>query len=151
MIRLRTFLVFTLLAMLFTALAPQALASWVCEGRTCGIATQTCCCFAAAAARDPRCGNPRPVKSGTSVCSSQCKCVLSSSILDSASTTQPIVQAVAAELPGLLPNAFEYHLPAPAVELPHQGEGRGPPPALRCFATPALRGPPSLTRSINGF
>ena len=144
-IRPRLFWVFALVAVLSTALAPQAFASWVCEGRTCGITLLLCCCTSPDAGRDAKCDTGSRTQSGSSVCPASCECVLTVSNLDTTRPTPISLQVAPAELFALLPVTFHYVAPSPAEELPHLGETRGPPPRVLALGTPTLRGPPSLT------
>lgn len=148
---LRTIWLLGVLALLFSAVAPEALASWQCEGRACGISMWACCCIGPAGARDQQCaslqsaGNSLAERgAGVSACPSNCKCEM---ITRSVESIRPAI-TVSLSAP--------YHCPAlpvapvslgqvPTQRLAHSIESRGPPLPLLCLSTPVLRGPPALT------
>jgi hypothetical protein len=143
-IRFRTIWTLALLAALSVALAPQSLAAWVCEGRTCGTTPLFCCCSAPGNAGDANCNtsvNPTPGAG----CPSGCECVLTVTNADTTAPPPLAGQLTAPDL-ALVSAVFSaYPAAAPAEEMPHVGETRGPPQRLLCLAAPVLRGPPSLS------
>jgi len=147
----RTIWVLALVAMLVTAFVPQAVASWVCEGRTCGIALWFCCCSAPEDSQDPNCASaPRAVADGVSNCPANCNCVLTVTNADGSRPSYAATFVAPLYAPALVVPKVSYHGPVPTELLAHSIESRGPPRASICLATPALRGPPCLNASLIG-
>lgn len=149
--RLRSIWLVVAFGLLFTSLAPEALASWQCEGRTCGTTLWFCCCKSPEAAQDSNCATVQaPSEEGaTAGCPANCNCTLT------------IRNAEAGRLPTatvavhVFPVSWVGVAPPLSVALPkavclRQVESRGPPPASVALATPALRGPPALTSNSSG-
>lgn len=147
---MRSLWILALLAVLSTALAPQAFASWVCEGRTCGT-TLLCCCTSPEPGQDANCNQGSGAQAGASTtCATECECVLTVSNLDSAGSSQPNLYSAPIVAAVFLPYGVTYVAPAPAEKTPHVGETRGPPVRSLCLFTPVLRGPPVLTFPVIG-
>lgn len=147
--RWRTIWIFALLVTLWSALVPQAAASWECEGRTCGTAL-LCCCMGPDAARDANCRTDAAPSqaTGTSDCPASCNCVLA---VQTPETARPAAGIAAPLLHvALLPQAPGLVGPLPSEVVARSIEPRGPPAPHTCLSTPVLRGPPALTLSTIG-
>lgn len=138
-----------LVAMLVTAFAPQALAAWQCEGRTCGISFWFCCCVSTDEQRDTNCGKDtvkaeRPTTAALG-CSTDCNCVLTLKSAESGRAVQALTPLLVVHALAALPQIPNLVEPLPTERIARATESRGPPAPKLCLATPALRGPPSLT------
>jgi hypothetical protein len=150
--RFRTIWVLTLMALLVSAVAPQASASWQCEGRTCGTTLWFCCCLSPDAPKDANCGSAGTTAegSGTAACPSDCNCVLTVEAPDDARFVSPVGLAAPVFHPVLLPQAPVLLGPMPTEIVARSIDTRGPPRTPICLATPVLRGPPALMSSTIG-
>ena len=138
--------------MLTSAFAPQALASWQCEGRTCGTTLWFCCCIAPEGTQDPNCADTdaSPAGSGSLNCPSECNCTLT---VTSAENSQVVATAAASFLvdaPAIVTQVSRLTLTTPTEILARSLQDRGPPAPKASLATPVLRGPPSPTFPIFG-
>jgi len=136
-----------LVAMLMTAFVPQALASWQCEGRTCGTTLWFCCCIAPEGTQDPNCAdtNANPGGSGSLNCPSECNCTLTVTSAENSQVVATVAASFLFDAPAIAPQVSRLTLITPTEILARSLQDRGPPAPKVCFATPALRGPPSLT------
>lgn len=141
------------MAMLATALTPQALASWECEGRTCGTSIWFCCCAAPEGEQDANCESvDLPAADDADLsCPASCNCVLTISAGDGGQLAAVATTGRIVESPAALPQPLSLSGLLPARFLFETVETRGPPAAKLCLATPSLRGPPALHPSTVGF
>lgn len=136
-----------LLALLVSTAAPQAFASWQCEGRACGSSPWQCCCFSLEKEGGDGCSSEAKRAAHDAhagVCpSSDCRCTL---VVQATDTTHPSAPA------GLSVPHFALAMPQPAPVVPaplptekvaRSVESRGPPGPLVALTAHQLRGPPS--------
>lgn len=141
---------FTLCALLIGTLAPEALATWQCEGRACGTSLWFCCCLSPAESQDSRCAGSLPAgRDGAGGCRTACNCVLTVRTPDpgrvSMAGSPPTVVLCDLGFPVVC-----YEVPAKIRMSARSFEGRGPPPLSLADAPTALRGPPCMTPSLIG-
>lgn len=149
--RFRSIWLLVAFGLLVTTFAPEALASWQCEGRTCGTTLWFCCCKAPTTAQDANCATAQTQEEeGASAgCPAGCNCVLTVRSADEGRT--PSTQAVAHTAPvAWIGIARTMHIALPKATYLSRVEGRGPPLLNVCFVTPVLRGPPVLTPNLSG-
>lgn len=140
--------ILALVATLVGALAPQTLAAWQCEGRTCGTSLWVCCCVAAASQQDANCGQSvmaRVGAPGGMGCTSDCKCVLTVKSAENGQLSTMAVPSPVVQVAAVLPQVCLFPEPLPTEVVARSSEDRGPPPPKICLAMPVLRGPPALT------
>lgn len=132
--------------MLTTAGAPQALASWECEGRTCGTSLWFCCCSTPEGPQDPNCGTGAATTGAAGMaCPAACNCVLTVESVESARAAMAVSAHQVFHAPAALSQAPFLVEPLPTEVVARSFESRGPPASKTCLSTPALRGPPALT------
>lgn len=150
----RTFWILALVAILVAALAPQTLAAWQCEGRTCGTSLWVCCCVATASQQDENCGGqPLAVKvkaAGGIGCASDCNCVLTVKSAENGRLSALAMPHLTVQTAVVQPQVCLFPEPLPNEVVARSSEDRGPPPPKVCLASPVLRGPPALTFSPIG-
>lgn len=144
MTRFRTYWRLALLALLFSVCSPEALASWQCEGRTCGTSLWFCCCVSPVNEQDSNCPtSARTASAGSAqVCPSECQCVLTVSAADTELAAAAHHIAAPHYCPGLVTQRVAFVVPVPTGGAIRSVEGRGPPPQPIVFASPSLRAPP---------
>lgn len=141
----RSFWRLALFTLLLSICAPEALATWQCEGRTCGTTLWFCCCVSPTSAQDGNCptsARPGTARGGAQVCPSQCQCVLTVAATDTEATRVAATVAIADYVPAIVSPRPELPVPVPTGGAIRTVEGRGPPPRSSVFATPSLRAPP---------
>lgn len=150
--RFRCFWLLALLAVLYTTLAPQALASWACEGRTCGTSFWACCCIGPETAQDGNCRSEVSIPDGeaSAACPAECNCVLTVTSAHSPRPSTPAHELLPVFVAALLPLGSPVLDPLPTEALVQAIETRGPPIPVLCLATPVLRGPPVLMLPVIG-
>jgi hypothetical protein len=143
--RNRTIWLLALLAILSGAVAPQALATWVCEGRACGTTRWVCCCLTQGAAEVDACPDPYQgtVQAPEGSCpSSDCQCQMTLAESETGATlVAPTTIAPVWHVTALPPGRVVIHC-LPTEKIARTAESRGPPRPIVAFASPLLRAPP---------
>lgn len=147
--------ILALVAMLTTAFAPQALAAWQCEGRTCGVSLWSCCCVSTDGQQDVNCGGDqaktKSLNTAAQGCNTDCNCVLTVKAAENGRVGQTATPLLMTYALAALPEHPPLVEPLPTERIARAVENRGPPAPKICLATPVLRGPPALTSSHIGF
>lgn len=134
----------TLIALLFSAVAPQAYASWQCEGRLCGTTPWQCCCYSPDLEKERDCPAEVTPQAHTTVCpSSDCGCTMALRSDDADRPTAATVHFALDFTPALLPPAPLTLGPLPTEKIARSLEARGPPGPLLALSSHRLRGPPA--------
>lgn len=141
-----------LLAVMSLTISPQAYASWVCEGRSCGTSFFSCCCVSPEQVQDPNCSEKRESAGAAEApCATECGCVLT---VRSADTTKSSVDNTWASnllQAAALPKGW-IEIEAPLrSEVPTPRETRGPPTGPASRRPPGLRAPPADASSRIGY
>lgn len=149
--RSRTIWFLTLTILLLSWAAPSALATWVCEGRTCGTTLWFCCCVSPTEAKDGNCGEGAASAFGSArSCQSDCNCVLTMRVAEVTTQTANSITVAPLLLPALLPHAPVCYGPVPTEVTARSIETRGPPLSRVALSVPTLRGPPAPDVSTIG-
>lgn len=138
-------------AMVLSAFAPRAGASWQCDGRICGVVAWICCCVQPTTDHDPNCG-PSPAEAQkhfnsashsqeVGACVADCHCTM---VVKNAK--QPLSRTVffspsSISAVAVLPVAIVFQVPHTAGVV-QPLESRGPPPNAAFFPSHSLRAPP---------
>jgi hypothetical protein len=143
--RFRPIWTLALFLLLWATAAPQAFASWTCDGRVCSTGW-SCCCVLPTSSQDRNCAaSAGPATGAAGVCAASCACVSTVQSWD----TDRSAASVAVHPPvihvALMPPPPADLGPLPTELVARSRSLRGPPAAAGHILMPALRGPPVLT------
>ena len=149
--RFRTIWTLGLFLLLWSTAAPQAFASWSCDGRVCSTGW-SCCCVLPTPSQDRNCGvaSAGPATGMAGVCAASCACVSTVQSWDVDRSAAVLAVHVPIIHVALMPPPPAHLGPLPTELVARSHSLRGPPPTAGHLFTPALRGPPALTSPTIG-